>query len=126
MSTFIAPLIFGFKGLTEFTKRGYLNASKKFTPIDSDLSGKVVIITGANSGLGYSSALSLAKLNATVIMVCRNPESAAKSKEAIIKESSNANVFVELCDLSRPKNVKEFAHGLKNLYPKIDVLVFLI
>ena len=42
--------------------------------IKKDLTGKIVIVTGANTGIGLDTAIGLAKMNATVIIGCRNQE----------------------------------------------------
>ena len=49
--------------------------------------GKTAIVTGANAGLGYETALALAKKEATIIMACRNIAKAEKAKEDILKEA---------------------------------------
>ena len=61
---------------------------------------KSIIITGANSGIGYFTALNLAKMSYTVIMVCRNEEKAVKSKSNILKKVPDANIDVIIGDLS--------------------------
>ena len=123
-----APLIFGVKGLLEFTQRGFINASKTFdnSHLYLNLSQKVIIITGANSGLGYSSAKTISKLKATVILVCRNNEAAIKARDQIISDSNNENVFIELCDLSKPASVALLVERIVKKYPTIDVLVLSI
>jgi hypothetical protein len=61
------------EGKKLYGKVGYDEASKMFVNEDiQDMSQKVVALTGANSGIGYAAALSLAKLNAEVHLVCRN------------------------------------------------------
>ena len=74
-----------------FFRGGYESASKSFKPADMevDLSGKVVIITGANSGIGKCAAVGLAKKGAEIHMVCRNMERANAAKDDIVSESSN-------------------------------------
>jgi NAD(P)-dependent dehydrogenase (short-subunit alcohol dehydrogenase family) len=49
----------------------------------SDLTGKVFIVTGSNSGIGYEAALALAEKGMTVVIACRNPEKAQKASKAI-------------------------------------------
>merc|ERR1719285_1465096 len=52
----------------------------------SNLKGQVAIITGANRGMGFSTAKWLAKLDATVILACRNMEKVKAAKEALLDE----------------------------------------
>ncbi|XP_035829000.1 dehydrogenase/reductase SDR family member 12 isoform X2 [Aplysia californica] len=79
------------KGLNEYTKSGYLSASKRFDPADLDvnISNRSFMITGANSGLGRSAALTIAKKGATVHMVCRNKERGEAAQEELKQESGN-------------------------------------
>ncbi len=51
-----------------------------------DLSKKVYIVTGANTGIGFETAKALVKMNATVIMACRSAERANQAKNDLLKE----------------------------------------
>ena len=53
---------------------------------------RIVMVTGANSGLGKATAISLAKQNARVVMVCRDPHRGKLAKEEIVKESGNPEI----------------------------------
>ena len=59
----------------------------KFLKKYPSLEGKVYIVTGANSGLGFDTSLYLAYKGASVILACRNLERANKAKEKILKET---------------------------------------
>ncbi len=61
---------------------------------------KVVIITGANRGIGKEATKEIAKLGARVYMACRSLDSANEAKDEIIKETKNENVFVRELDLA--------------------------
>eukprot|EP00744_Colponema_vietnamica_P014530 GILI01020336.1.p1 GENE.GILI01020336.1~~GILI01020336.1.p1 ORF type:complete len:495 (-),score=38.84 GILI01020336.1:52-1536(-) len=52
----------------------------------TDLTGKVAIVTGANSGIGYYTALQLAEMGATVVLACRTEEKAAQTAKQILEE----------------------------------------
>jgi NAD(P)-dependent dehydrogenase (short-subunit alcohol dehydrogenase family) len=84
---------------------------------------KVVIITGANRGIGKAAAKEIAKLGAKVYMACRSLDSANESREEIIKETKNENVFVRELDLTSVESINRFAASFKNEESKLDVLI---
>ena len=85
--------------------------------------GKVVVITGANSGLGFYTALELAKHQAEVILACRNVENGKLAKENIIKQYPDAHVSVIRLDLSSFDSIKSFVSEFNDQYKKLDVLI---
>ncbi|MHA2049408.1 MAG: SDR family oxidoreductase [Promethearchaeota archaeon] len=87
------------------------------------LENKVCIITGANSGIGKATALGLAKMNATVVMLCRNKDTGVIAKEEIINESGNKNIDLLVCDLSSQEQIRKFAEEFKQKYQRLDVLI---
>lgn len=84
---------------------------------------KVVIITGANKGIGKEAAKQIAKLGAEVYMACRSVDSANQAKEEIIRESKNENVFVKELDLASVKSIRRFVESFKKEKLKLDVLI---
>ena len=60
---------------------------------------KVVIITGANRGIGKAATKEIAKLGAKVYMACRSVDSANNVKEELVTETKNKNIFVKEVDL---------------------------
>jgi NAD(P)-dependent dehydrogenase (short-subunit alcohol dehydrogenase family) len=85
--------------------------------------GKIVIVTGANAGLGYETALALAKKEATVIMACRNLRKAEIARESILKEVPQANLEIMEIDLSKLKSVRSFAKMFLAKYDALHVLI---
>lgn len=81
-------------------------------PIKAD--GKVVIVTGANTGIGLETAKDLAKRGAHVYMACRDMKKCEESREAIVLATRNPNVFCRECDLSSVKSIRKFAQKLIN------------
>ncbi|QRW16700.1 short chain dehydrogenase [Rhizoctonia solani] len=71
--------------------------SKMEMPI-ADLSGKLVIITGSNSGIGLETARAFAGMGARVILACRNEARVEEAKKQIIQSTGNLKVEVELLD----------------------------
>jgi NAD(P)-dependent dehydrogenase (short-subunit alcohol dehydrogenase family) len=84
---------------------------------------KVVIITGANRGIGKEAAKEIAKLGAKVYMACRSVSSANEAKAEIIKETNNENVFVLELDLASTDSINKFVASFKKEESRLDVLV---
>lgn len=84
---------------------------------------KVVIITGANSGIGKEAALRFAKENFNVVMACRDIQKSAKVRDEIIKLSGNSDVRLMKLDMSSFSSIKEFTDKYKEEHPKLDILI---
>lgn len=76
-------------------------------PIKAD--DKVVIVTGANTGIGLETARDLANRGARVYMACRDMKKCEKEREEIVLESRNKYVYCRECDLSSMDSIREFA-----------------
>ena len=87
------------------------------------MKGKTCVVTGANAGIGFETALSLATQGAHVIMLCRNPDKAATAREEILSRSGNEAVEVVQVDLSRQASIRSAASTIADRHPRIDVLV---
>lgn len=85
--------------------------------------GKIAIVTGGNSGLGYETALGLAKKDVEVILACRNLQKAEEAKSRIINVYPKAKIKVTKVDVSRLREVKEFVSQFQKQYKKLDLLV---
>jgi NAD(P)-dependent dehydrogenase (short-subunit alcohol dehydrogenase family) len=88
-----------------------------------DMTGKVCLITGGNSGIGKASALGLAKLNATVVLVSRDKDKGEAALIEIRAKSGNRNLDAMTADLSSQDSVRELAHDFKGRYKKLHVLI---
>ena len=86
------------------------------------LEGKLYIVTGANSGLGFDTSLHLAYLGASVILACRNLDRALKAKEKILTEVPNAKLFIEEYDQADFTSIVNFSKRIKENYTHIDGL----
>jgi NAD(P)-dependent dehydrogenase (short-subunit alcohol dehydrogenase family) len=85
--------------------------------------GKIAVVTGANTGLGYETALGLASKDCKVIMACRNKDKAEKAMADIRKEVPNAALeFIKL-DLNSLKSVREFAKAYIDKHDRLDLLI---
>jgi NAD(P)-dependent dehydrogenase (short-subunit alcohol dehydrogenase family) len=87
------------------------------------MKGKVVLVTGANAGLGKETALALAKMGAQVVCVSRDRSRGEAAVAEIKAASGSANVELMLADLSSQKSIRAFAAELKRTHPKLHVLV---
>lgn len=84
---------------------------------------RVCVVTGANSGTGYVTALELARSGATVVMLCRNADKGAAAREAIIAETGNQQVELIVVDLAEMAEVRRAAREFTDRHAKLDVLV---
>ena len=89
----------------------------------ASMSGKICIVTGANSGIGKETALGLAQMGACVVMVCRNAEKGKAALEEIRRESGSSQVDLLIADMSSQASVRAFAEQIQQKYPRLDVLV---
>ena len=87
------------------------------------MKGKICIVTGANSGIGKATAMGLAKMDATVVMLCRNKERGEEAQKEIIDLTGNANVDLILCDLASQKEIRSFVSEFKSKYQLLHVLI---
>lgn len=87
------------------------------------MTNKVVIITGANKGIGKEAAKQIAKLGAKIYMACRSLDSANEAREEIGNETNNQNVFVRHLDLASTDSIINFAKQFKKEESKLDVLI---
>ena len=87
------------------------------------IDGKLVIITGANSGLGFEMAKTALIKGAHVVMACRNQNRAEQAKERLINETGSHNVEIFIYDQSDFKSVSNFANAIKNQYSHFYALI---
>ncbi len=88
-----------------------------------ELAGKIMIITGANSGLGFETTRELSKMGATVIMACRNKKKAEDARKRILEVVPFADLKIMELDVSSQKSVADFAEAYKTKYERLDALV---
>jgi len=88
-----------------------------------DLAGKVIIVTGGNSGLGYESVKAFAAKGAEVIMASRSTDKGEEARTENLKTSPGAKISVMQLDLGDLESVRNFASAFKERYQKLDVLL---
>lgn len=97
---------------------------KKWT-VDNipDQTGRVAIVTGANTGIGFETAAALAAKNAKVIMACRNRQKAEEAMARIRERTPDADLeFIEL-DLASLASVERFAAAVRAAHDRLDLLI---
>jgi retinol dehydrogenase 12 len=87
------------------------------------LTGRVALVTGANTGIGRVTALELARRGARVVIACRSPSNAAEAAQAITREVHGATIDVLQLDLGDFDSVREAARGFLALDLPLHLLV---
>lgn len=88
-----------------------------------DLSGRVAVVTGANSGLGLATARELAARNARVYLVCRSPERGETARQNIVADTGNSDVRLSIADLSDQSALRDFVREFSAAESRLDLLV---
>jgi len=84
---------------------------------------KVCLITGATSGIGKATLLSLAQQGMSIVMVSRNKEKGESVRAAITEKTRNENIHLAIADLSSQQDIRKLASDIKSKYSKLDILV---
>lgn len=88
-----------------------------------NMEAKVCIVTGANSGIGKATALGLARLGATVVMVCRDRERGETALKETSQRSGNNSVTLMVADLSSQHAIRQLAKEFTESHPNLHVLI---
>jgi retinol dehydrogenase 14 len=88
-----------------------------------DMTGKTCLVTGGNSGIGKATALGLARMGATIVIVSRSKEKGEAAQTDIIGRSGNRNVELMLADMSSMESVRQLANAFKARHEKLHLLV---
>ncbi|XP_071799776.1 dehydrogenase/reductase SDR family member 12-like [Asterias amurensis] len=104
-------------------KPEFLAASKNFDENDLkvDLSGKSFMLTGANTGIGKSVTMELAKRGGTVHMLCQYADE--ETRKEVVEKTGNENIHLHVLELSKPREVYEFATKFAKDWKELHVLV---
>ena len=96
----------------------------KWTTADiPDQTGRVAVITGANTGLGYETALALASHGAHVVLAVRNLDKGKDAISRIVSQSPQADVALQELDLTSLESVRSAARQLRADHDRIDLLI---
>lgn len=85
--------------------------------------GKTIIVTGANTGLGFETAKALAAKGAKMILACRDENRGQAALERIQQENPSADVELMLLDLSSLQSVRDFAESFLSQNDRLDILI---
>lgn len=83
----------------------------------------LTLITGANSGIGYGTAVGMARRDYHVVMLCRSAEKGEAARRSIIDQTGNRNVDLMLCDLSSQQQIRDFSAAFHARFGRLDVLI---
>ncbi|MFI7669355.1 oxidoreductase [Nocardia sp. NPDC049526] len=88
-----------------------------------DQSGRIAVVTGANTGLGYETARVLAEHGAIVVLACRDTDKAKDAADRIRTPAPDATIDVAELDLGALTSVREAAAAIRDRYNRIDLLI---
>jgi NAD(P)-dependent dehydrogenase (short-subunit alcohol dehydrogenase family) len=84
---------------------------------------KVMLVTGANSGMGKATVASLADTGARVVMLCRDKMRGEAALQEVMQQNSARKIDLMLCNLADMKDIRRFTDEFKKEYNRLDVLV---
>lgn len=88
-----------------------------------DQSGRIALVTGANSGLGYQTTLALVSKGATVVMGCRDADRARGAREAILRENPPGKLEILQLDLASLDSIRAAAEAYLGRHNRLDMLI---
>jgi NAD(P)-dependent dehydrogenase (short-subunit alcohol dehydrogenase family) len=91
--------------------------------VNISMQGKICMVTGANSGIGKATALGLAQMGATVVMVCRDRTKGEAVQNEIKTKSGNDAVDLLQADLSSQQSIRQLVENFQHHYTQLHVLI---
>lgn len=89
----------------------------------NSMKGKICMVTGANSGIGKATAIGLAKLGASLVLVCRDQTRAEEAIAEIKEKTGNESIDLIIADLSSQKGIHNLVSEFKKSYNILNVLI---
>jgi NAD(P)-dependent dehydrogenase (short-subunit alcohol dehydrogenase family) len=106
------------------TQHGTMCRMARWTATDiPDQSGRVAIVTGANSGLGYITSRELARNGARVVLACRDEVRGREAVARLIADVPAADIELRSLDMASLASIRAFADGVQAAYPALDLLI---
>eukprot|EP00455_Lapot_gusevi_P000789 TRINITY_DN10351_c0_g3_i1.p1 TRINITY_DN10351_c0_g3~~TRINITY_DN10351_c0_g3_i1.p1 ORF type:complete len:331 (+),score=50.79 TRINITY_DN10351_c0_g3_i1:79-1071(+) len=90
---------------------------------DANLSGKVVLVTGGTSGIGYATSLEMARRGATVVVLAKDAARMESSIAQLRAESGSSQIHPLICDLANLQQVRDAVKTFESQFSRLDVLV---
>jgi len=87
------------------------------------MKGKIVLITGATSGIGKETAQGLAMLGATVVIITRDEQRGEQTRQELIQTTKNTNIDVLFCDLASFASIRDCCREFLTKYHELHVLI---
>ncbi|SEL02172.1 oxidoreductase [Parapedobacter koreensis] len=88
-----------------------------------DLTGKTAIVTGANTGIGYETALALYEAGANVVVACRDEGKAKQAIEKMQLSEGKGSLEIGILNLANLEAIRTFAADFKNNHQRLDLLI---
>ncbi|MBO0931995.1 oxidoreductase [Fibrella aquatilis] len=85
--------------------------------------GRVAIVTGANSGIGYETSLGLAQKGVEVVMACRDLRKAEEARSRLVAKCPTAKIKIRKVDVSSLREVRDFVNQFRKQYERLDLLI---
>lgn len=108
-------------GVALYLLRKFFNSP--VTKLNADLTGKTVIVTGSNTGIGKVTALELLKKGAKVVLACRDENKTLEVINSIREENLRKNAYFIKLDLSSFKSIENFVDNFKSNFRSLDILI---
>ena len=99
-------------------------SERNLSPQKYNFESKVVLVTGANSGVGLGTAQVMHKLGATVVMACRSKAKCRNAAEQINERAGKGLAVPMVLDLASFDSVRRFSHMFREKYRRLDVAFF--
>ncbi|XP_016989791.1 retinol dehydrogenase 13 [Drosophila rhopaloa] len=117
------PFVYGIglPAIGVYLLREYMQGGR-FTK-KTDETGRVVIVTGCNQGIGKETVLELARRGATIYMACRDMGKCKQAQQWIIEATNNQKVYSRELDLCSMESIRNFAAGFKREQNKLHILI---
>lgn len=101
----------------------FILLSKEGKVSDDNMTGRIVLITGANSGIGLATANHLAALGAEVLLVCRDVSRGQSALRTVTSVAKSAQPKLLLADLSQQTSIRRLAQDVRTAVERVDVLI---